>query len=368
MMPAGLERAFWWTSFGMGKDRMFMAQIAKGVVLLCATVALGAERPGGPAAVPGGPSAAFANPLYAGADPWVVRHGGQYYLCQAGPGRAISVWKSPTLADRGMRSIVWRAPGSGWNRAEVWAPELHFLRGRWYIYYAACTGDNADHRMGVLESAGDDPLGPYADRGMLYTGDDISTKRNNRWAIDGTVLEQQQKLYFIWSGWPDDRDQQYLYIARMENPWTIASNRVRICNNCDYVWERVGEDRRQRGLNEGPAVLQRNGRVFLIYSCSGSWEPSYKLGMLYADESADPMDAKSWTKLNRPVFQSDGEVFGVGHCSFTRSLDDREDWIVFHSKVSRTDGWARVVRAQRFGWTKDGFPDFGRPGVVEAPR
>jgi GH43 family beta-xylosidase len=52
----------------------------------------------------------------------------------------------------------------------------------------------------------------------------------------------------------------------------------------------------------------------------------------------------------------------VGHCCFTQSPDGTEDWIVYHSKTRRWDGWHdRVVRAQPFGWRADGLPDFGRP-------
>ena len=144
--------------------------------------------------------------------------------------------------------------------------------------------------MGVLEAATDDPQGPYVDRGMLYTGDDVATGPHNRWAIDGTVLDLRGQLYFLWSGWADQRDVQHLYIARMSDPCTIASNRVQLCPNDCHPWERVGERHAERGLHEGPQVLVRNGRVFLVYSCSGSWQPTYKLGLLHMDAAADPID------------------------------------------------------------------------------
>jgi GH43 family beta-xylosidase len=303
----------------------------------------------------------FTNPLYKGADPFVVRHDGRYFMIQAGPGGRLEVWRSRTLTDRGERKVVWTPPRTGWNRAQVWAPELHYLRGRWYIYYAASNGRNATHRMGVLESTTDDPQGPYVDRGTLYTGDDVLAGRHNRWAIDGTVLQLGGRLYFLWSGWADERDVQHLYVARMSDPCTIASNRVQLCPNDCHPWERVGETHHERGLNEGPQVLVRNGKVFLIYSCSGSWQPTYKLGLLYMDAAADPMDARSWRKLDRPVFDSTPDVFGVGHCCFTTSPDGTEDWILYHSKRFRWDCWDRVVRAQPFSWRDDGFPDFGRP-------
>ena len=316
--------------------------------------------------VPGGLGTAqvgsFTNPLYRGADPWVVRAGECYYSCHAGRGNCLEVWKSSTLTSLGQRRIVWAPPGHGWNHAQVWAPELHYVRGRWYIYYAASDGRNVNHRMGVLECTGDDPQGSYLDRGVLYTGDHLSTGQRNRWAIDGTVLDLHGRLYFIWSGWEDLRDVQHLYIARMSDPCTIASDRVQICPNNCHAWERVGERDWERGLHEAPQVLLRHGRVFLVYSCSGSWEPTYKLGMLHMNDQADPMDQRNWSKHEAPVFRGTDEVFGVGHCCFTQSPDGSEDWLLYHSKSQRWHGWSdRVVRAQPFAWRPDGFPDFGRP-------
>lgn len=304
---------------------------------------------------------AFVNPVYEGADPWVTQHNGSYFYCRSEGDLGVSVWKSDRLTDPGVRRLVWSCPQTGWNRAQLWAPELHHISGKWYIYYAASDGRNENHRAGVLESVTDDAQGKYVDRGVLYTGDEIETGRNNRWAIDATPVTIGGRWYLIWSGWPDTRDIQYLYIARLENTYTVAGNRVRICENDTYSWERVGETTRERGLHEAPQVLRRNGRVLIVYSCSGSWEPSYKLGLVSIDESADPLDPSSWHKHPEPVFAPTEQTFGVGHCSFVTSPDGREDWIVYHAKVSREHGWERAVFLQPFGWTSAGLPDFGRP-------
>lgn len=299
----------------------------------------------------------FTNPLYRGADPWVVRHGGWYYSCNATARNAIEVWRSRTLTERGERQTVWTPPHRGWNRAEVWAPELHFLHGRWHIYYAASNGRNANHRMGVLQSVSSDPQGRYLDRGILDTA--------GRWAIDGTVLDLDGQLTFIWSGWEDDRDVQHLYAAPMSDPCTISGERVQLCANNCHPWERVSERHTQRGLHEGPQVLRRDGQVFLVYSCSGSWQPTYKLGMLHLTERGNPLNPSHWRKHRSPIFESTREVFGVGHCCFTQSPDGSEDWIVYHAKTRRREGWTdRVVRAQPFGWHADGTPDFGSPVAV----
>lgn len=305
-------------------------------------------------------TATFLNPIAPGADPWVVHHEGFYYWCLSERDLGVAVYRSRSLTCLGEKFIVWRAPATGPHSAQVWAPELHFLEGRWYIYVAASDGRNETHRMIVLESEGADPTAAFHCKAELFTGDAASGRQKNRWAIDGTVLEHAGRRYFLWSGWADEHDVQWLYIAAMTNPWTLAGERVRLCPNDEYRWERVGDSPRGRGLHEGPQVLQRAGKTFVVFSCSGSWEPTYKLGLLELSTGGDPLDPSSWSKHAEPVFQSSRpEVCGVGHCSFTQSPDGTEDWIVFHAKVSPAHGWARVIHAQRFRWDADGRPDFG---------
>lgn len=314
---------------------------------------------------------AFTNPIAEGADPFVIRKGDSYYFCQSEGDKGIAVWKSDRLTDKGVKRLVWLTPKTGWNRDEVWAPELHYLRSHWYVYYAASDGKNANHRSGVLEAATDDPQGKYIDKGLLYTGDDVKGKTTNRWSIDATPLELGDRLYLVWSGWPAEKDVQYLYIAPMSDPCTVAGNRVKLCENDTYAWERVAESTNERGLHEGPQVIKRDGKVIIVYSCSGSWEPTYKLGLIYMDEKSDPLDPKSWTKPEKPAFRGTDRMFGIGHCSFTTSPDGKEDWIVYHAKRAREPGWQRAIFVQPFGWGKDGLPEFGEPvppgRVLKAP-
>jgi GH43 family beta-xylosidase len=300
----------------------------------------------------------FSNPLFDGADPWVIKKDNFYYYCYSS-GNAIYISKSPFLTRKGETRKVWSAPSSGWNRSNVWAPELHFLNGRWHIYYAAGeSGPPFIHqKAGVLRSATDDPFSIYTDEGMLYTGDNSDMKNDNRWAIDLTVFEYGKQLYAVWSGWIDDaltdKTSQHLYIAEMSDPVTMKSVRKKI-SGPEQPWETGGP----LDLQEGPEILMKNGNLFIVYSCRESWTIDYRLGLLKLKaKSLSLLEASSWEKSG-PVFSG---PLGVGHGSFTTSPDGSEDWIIYHSKKAVKEGWQREIMLQPFKWKSDGSPDFGTP-------
>jgi GH43 family beta-xylosidase len=282
------------------------------------------------------------------ADPWMIFHNGFYYYCQSPDNRSILIRKSKTIAQIGKDSgvTIWQAPKSGPNCNAVWAPELHFIHNRWFIYYAADDGDNRNHKMWVLESLTDDPQGAYRCCGHI----DLQG-----WAIDGTVAVLNDEMFFIWSGWPLHRNgKQSLYIAPMKDPLTIKGERI-LLTAPNESWEKKGMP-----ICEGPQVLVRHGKVFVVYSASASWTVDYCLGLL-VNKNGNLLDSNAWEKIG-PVFKKTEEVWGVGHCCFVNSPCKSEDWIIYHAKSKKRKGWTdRRVHAQRFGWTSDGLPHFGNP-------
>ena len=305
----------------------------------------------------------YTNPILpSGADPWVVKHDGWYYYC-GGMGGGIGVSRSRDLHKINPMKQVWKAPAKGaWNSTCIWAPELHYWHGKWYIFYAAgYSGPPFIHqKTGVLESVTSDALGEYVDKGMLFTGDKLGDWENNCWAIDMTLLEHRGQLYAVWSGWETiratDKTQQHLYIARMKNPWTMATGRVKISSPDRYY------EQGALPLNEGPQILKHDKDVFIVYSCGQSWLDTYKLSCLrLKSPDADPMDPTSWIKSDKPLFEGNQYAFGVGHASFTTSPDDKEYYIYYHTKKEKTPGWKRDVRLQKFTFDSSGMPCFGEP-------
>ncbi|MCC6231696.1 MAG: glycoside hydrolase family 43 protein, partial [Verrucomicrobiales bacterium] len=223
-------------------------------------------------------------------------------------------------------------------------------------YVAADDGRNENHRMYVLEGDARDPQAPYQWRGRMAA-------RTDRWAIDGTILSLPDgRRYFVWSGWEGTENvAQHLYLARLSSAVSIDGERVRI-STPEHPWDCHG----QPWVNEGPQVLWRGDRLFLVYSASGSWTDDYCLGLLEWT-GGDPMEAASWKKRGTPLFSRTAQVFGPGHCCFVTSPDGVETWIVYHSARTKGSGWDRQISMQPLGWDTEGRPQLGEPVAPGRP-
>jgi len=324
------------------------------------------DRGAGPyLAVPKPPEAngpaTFKNPLLNSApDPWVAQRGDFYYFLQT-HGNRIEIRKTAKVTELATATSteVFRAPGAGRNSRDVWAPEMFYIQGKWYIYYTASDGQDVNHRMFVLENANDDPTTKnWVDKGQLIT------RPENLWAIDGSILEYKNELYFIFSGRPGAASgnlTQNIYISKMSNPYTLTGETVMI-STPEHNWEKRGF-----GVNEGPEILKNAADdVFLIYSASYCGTDDYALGMLSLTKDADPLVSASWVKKENAVFSKVPTAYGAGHNGFFKSKDGKEDWIIYHANAESHPnnsgcGNSRSTRIQKFTWNDDGTPNFGRP-------
>ncbi|OLS38403.1 family 43 glycosylhydrolase [Bacillus sp. MRMR6] len=296
------------------------------------------------------------------ADPWVYKHtDGYYYFTASVPEYdRLEVRRAKTIQELGSAEPVtaWRKHESGPMSANIWAPEIHYIDGKWYIYYAAAREDAIfDHRMYVIENESENPLeGNWVERGQVKAAWES-------FSLDATTFEHKGERYYVWAQRdPEIVGNSNLYIAKMANPWTLAGPQVMITKP-EFDWETIGFL-----VNEGAAVLKRNGKIFISYSASAT-DYNYCMGLLAADENSDLLDPKSWTKTESPVFQTNEEnsQYGPGHNSFTVSEDGSQDILIYHARNYRDivgdPLWDpnRHTRAQVFTWNEDGTPNFGVP-------
>ncbi|CAM3312785.1 MULTISPECIES: glycoside hydrolase family 43 protein [Paenibacillus] len=300
------------------------------------------------------------------ADPWIYKHtDGYYYFTASVPEYdRIELRRSRTIAGLAETegTTIWVKHETGWMSANIWAPEIHYIDGKWYVYYAAAhtseTRDGLfDHRMFVLENEAANPLeGEWVEKGQVVT-------KWESFALDATTFEHRGTRYYVWAqkdpGIPGNSN---LYISEMENPWTLKGDQVLI-SRPEYEWEKQGYL-----VNEGAAILKRNGRIFMTYSASAT-DHNYCMGLLTADESSDLLNPTSWVKSPEPVFatsEANGQ-YGPGHNSFTVSEDGTQDILVYHARsYKEIEGDPlydpnRHTRVQLIRWNEDGTPNFGVP-------
>lgn len=369
------------------------------------------------------------------ADPWIYKHtdGYYYYTATYSDFDRVIIRKAKNInqidsSDATQEATILTANSgvlAGKVYKYIWAPELHYINGTWYLFF---TGSDSSSSVWIVRShvakcTDADPLtGTWELCGKVQavTGDTFDSSSNIMTAfnLDATVFKQNGQWYYVWAqylyqdGWADENKtsdgiltvngKDYIDGAGANGGWSSiligkvveGSDFTQITNATvisipEYEWEYGEANYDENGnigtythtsanvnVNEGPAILQRNGKVFIVYSASACDE-SYCLGMLTADENADFCDMSSWKKSEEPVFTTSvgKSVYGPGHCSFTTY--NGWDVIVYHARpypglysyigrttnyTSTTDGLSdpyRSGRAKVFTWNADGTPNFG---------
>ena len=298
------------------------------------------------------------------ADPYVYKHtDGTYYFTASLPDYdGIALRKADKLFDLkdAPEKMIWKKHDKGIMSFHVWAPELHFIFGKWYIYFAA--GDVDDIwaiRPYVLECRGDDPFNDeWIEKGMMQCSDEDPFSFR-AFSLDATVLENHGEYYFIWAEKVGVGKQiSNLYIAKMESATKLSTVQV-LLTTPDYDWERVGF-----WVNEGPAFIKHDGKIYMTYSASETGVV-YCIGMLSADENDDLLDPKSWTKSRMPVLKTSEElkIYGPGHNSFTVN-DEGEPVMIYHARTEaeivgnplyNPNRHAMVMKVK---WNESGEPEF----------
>ncbi|KAK2757636.1 hypothetical protein FQN54_004605 [Arachnomyces sp. PD_36] len=299
--------------------------------------------------------ATYTNPLKEvdGSDPHMVYTDGYYYLTTT-TWTDIQLTRATTIEGlkTGEVKVVW-SDTDALRCCSVWAPELHYFEGSWYIYYTAGSSDTLDNQRAHVIQGGATPWDEYAYLGQLA----------DTWSIDGSILIIGSTRYFVWSCQADGL--QSLCIATLDTPSTLGPTSV--LSQPTEDWEVVGFP-----VNEGAVAMYHGGQTFLTYSASDCWTDSYSLGLLTYDGSGDPLDAASWAKTG-PVFTSANGNYGTGHNGFFTSPDETEIWNVFHATAiaeGACDG-NRYTMLTIVNWNEDGTPNFGEAPtfdtVMEGP-
>lgn len=263
------------------------------------------------------------------ADPFVLKHNGKYYFTATFPNYDKIELKCTdslnAIADAEPRCI-WVKHESGDMSGFIWAPEIHYLFGKWVIYFAASRADDIWRlRPYALICDGDDPMtGTWTEAGQMQPADDDKYSFQE-FSLDMTVFENEGKWFTVWAEKVRGRfGISNLYIAELESPIKLKTVQV-LLTTPDYDWERI-----DFWVNEGPAALHHNGKIYLTFSASATGA-MYCMGMLSASEKDNLLDPTSWSKRNKPVLSTieSLSVYGPGHNCFVEG-EEGEDLCMLH--------------------------------------
>lgn len=312
----------------------------------------------------------FNNPIIEQrADPRIYKHtDGFYYFTASVPEYdRIILRRAKTIQGLGTaeEAVIWEKHASEEMSIHIWAPEIHYIDSKWYIYFAAggLGGNIWGIRPYVIECVDENPItGTWIEKGMMQKAVEDKFSFTD-FSLDATTFDHNGVRYLVWAQKTSElNNPSNLYIAEMENPWTIKGEPVMIATP-EYSWEKIGF-----WVNEGPAVIKRNGRIFISYSASATYS-NYCMGLLTASDTADLLDPNSWSKSPEPVFKTSEEnsQYGPGHNSFTVSEDGTKDILIYHARNYKDIAGDplydpnRYTRAQILNWNEDGTPNFGTP-------
>jgi GH43 family beta-xylosidase len=298
------------------------------------------------------------------ADPFVLKWNGDYYLyCSGDPIRAFH---STDLVHWEPVGAVLASTPEAWNSTDLWAPEVLYQNGKFYMYYTAARKSNDwkitenSRRVGVAVS--DSPRGPFVDSGQPLTP---------YWAIDGDVFRDPStgNLTMFSSHVNEQRLQGAAIVCdSMPTPTSIVGAPNLVIRGTEAWEDKDGNPHNGslRYTNEGPTALRRYGHYYLMYS-GGSWDrPSYSLA--YASGSKLPVagvpgletkdgneaGTDTWTKVVPPLLRSTRWVEGPGHNTMTVAPNNVDDICLYHARGAHSvQPSTRLPFADRLYWNHD---------------
>ena len=275
------------------------------------------------------------------ADPYVVKGpDNNYYFTASYPMKSdhdpegydrVILRRSKTLAglSDAKEITIWKTTTATLSHRFIWAPEMHNIGDKWYIFYAG--SEDADNRWAfdchVLICDGADPYnGNWSEIGKFQklAEDNFSF---TGFSLDMTYFEAAGKSYVIWAQHNEVKI-SCLYIGEVDKkaPWKLISLPM-LLTKPEFEWEKI-----RYAVNEGPSVLMHDDDIFVCFSASGTG-PEYCVGALRAKCGNDLLNPCSWEKFEKPLLTSNDLIdeYGPGHNSFTKD-ENGQDVFVYHAR------------------------------------
>ncbi len=323
----------------------------------------------------------YTNPIAGFADPSIVYHEGYYYYTYASGyngGQGLWMAKAVNLCDIGKVEpvLIWsqKLTGQAKEMTALWAPQLYFMDGRWYIYAAAQTAKDtatgADRRFPyVWVGQVDEPTGPYEFFGCMENIDeDAYTYLSPR------VIKHGGKWYMFMSGFYTQSDTnphtQRMRVCELETPTKMASKQIVISSPCYYYEYDPADTAMLKGIMEGPYPFYTpKGDLYLLFAAGHTRTDYYATGIMRFNgtEKDSLLDASKWEKFPEPLQYANlnNFVYSPGALVVTTSPDGSRYYGVYHAKEYHLSAYSmRRMHMQEITFDENGFPHMEDPQPV----
>ncbi len=303
-------------------------------------------------------------------DPVMAKHNGTYYIFCTG--RGISVWSSKDMKEWKREQPVFQEPPQ-WAveavagfRGHIWAPDISFFNGKYYLYYSVSAFGKNTSCIGLATNKTLDPANPefkWIDHGKVIQSFPGETNWN---AIDPNLIVAADGTPYLsfgsfWDG---------LKLVKLNSDATAPAEDInsiptiasRKKSSSDINPPAVDDNPKDAGGNaiEAPFIFKKGKYYYLFasidYCCKGV-NSTYKMIVgrsltipgPYIDKDGKSMASGGGTILLR----GDEKCYGVGHNS-TYTFEDI-DYIVFHGYDAADEGRSKLI-IRKLEWDNDGWP------------
>ncbi len=232
------------------------------------------------------------------------------------PNPGVKLYSSDDLNEwhyEGLLIDAAELPEDVWYKDRFWAPELHHIRGRYYLTFNS-RNQSREHRhhhaCGV--AVADQVTGPYK---VLNHDEPLTPWPSN----DLTLFEDDDgKVYAVFNnGWTDIH---HIYVAELDlEAMRLIEEPVKLISQEPGTWDGGGI--------EGAYVVKVDDIYYMFYS---SWTYGYAVGYATATDIRGP-----WTKSpENPLF---GALRDRGGVRYGKKIEDPEFpyWEIGHNAVFR---------------------------------
>ena len=236
----------------------------------------------------------------------------------------------------------------------LWAPEVAYDNGTFYMYYSAGGEEGEGHQLRVAMATG--PSGPFEDSGVVLTPDDPFT-------IDAHPFRDDDGwwyLYYCRDFLDSERGERVgtgIVVDRLVGMTRLAGERRTVVRP-HAEWQLYERQREWYGrvwdwyTVEGPFVRKHDGRYYCLYS-GGAWkEPNYGVSYAVADHPMGPYASGPDADEPELLRTRPGRTIGPGHASVVHAPDNVHEYIVYHAWDPQHT--ARLMRIDLLNWGEEG--------------